>query len=257
MLTFRNTSIFFLLLLAGLIVYDVQNGLQWWIYLIIVLIYSLILFWGSYFVHSNFYIKIVCKADTGKKEIAISFDDGPAENFTPEILSVLKEQDAPATFFCIGNRIKGNESIFQRVYNDGHLIGNHSYSHHLWFDLFSRKKMSEDLQQMDEEMKRVIGVKPKLFRPPYGVTNPNLSKAIKLGDYIPIGWNIRSMDTVIKDEQKLFEKVTGAIEPGSVVLFHDTSKATLNILPAFLKKVREEGYTIVRLDKLLNLTPYA
>ena len=112
------------------------------------------------------------------------------------------------------------------------------------------------MRMMDDAMKKITGLAPKLFRPPYGVTNPNLKKAIIDGDYISIGWNIRSLDTVIKDEKKLMQKVTRAVRPGAIILFHDTSKTMLNILPAFIKYLLAEGYTITRLDKMLKLNPY-
>ncbi|MEO5893291.1 MAG: polysaccharide deacetylase family protein, partial [Ferruginibacter sp.] len=119
------------------------------------------------------------------------------------------------------------------------------------------QKMLQDLKMMDREMERVTGLQPKLFRPPYGVTNPNLKKAIINGGYIAVGWSVRSMDTVIKDERTLFKKITNALEPGAIFLFHDTNKTTLAILPAFIKWVKENGYEIVRLDKMLQLKPYA
>mgnify|MGYP003412003059 FL=1 len=117
--------------------------------------------------------------------------------------------------------------------------------------------MYTDLRMMSDTMHKVTGVKPRLFRPPYGVTNPNLKKAIKKNNFIPIGWTVRSMDTVAKDADKLLAKVTGSLKPGAIVLFHDTSKATLDMLPEFIQQVRQKGYEIVRLDKLLNLEPYA
>ncbi|HRQ49941.1 MAG TPA: polysaccharide deacetylase family protein, partial [Agriterribacter sp.] len=76
-------------------------------------------------------------------------------------------------------------------------------------------------------------------------------------NFIPIGWTVRSMDTVAKDVRKLLAKVTGSLKPGAIVLFHDTSKVTLDVLPAFIQQARQKGYAIVRLDKLLNLEPYA
>lgn len=257
MLNFRNTNIFFIALLAILIGVHVKYGLPLYIYPLVLVIYSLIVFYGCYFVGSNFFINIICSANTNQKEIAISFDDGPATNHTPEILQLLKQADVKATFFCIGNRIAGNENILQQIKEDGHIIGNHSYSHHFWFDMFSSKKMLDDLRLMGEELKRVTGLQPKLFRPPYGVTNPNLKKAIIAGDYTPVGWSVRSMDTVVKDENKLLDKINKALKPGAVFLFHDTSATTLNVLPAFIKEVKNRGYHIVPLDKLLHLTPYA
>jgi len=256
MLNFKYTNILFAGLLALCIAADVQYGMPWYIYLVLPFIYSLILFYGCYYVGSNFFIPIVCSAKTDKKVVAISFDDGPHATNTPRVLQVLKDNNAKATFFCIGNHIAGNQQLLKQIYDEGHLIGNHTFSHHFWFDMFSAEKMQADMQMMDEETQKVIGKKPKLFRPPYGVTNPNLKKAIINGNYIPVGWSVRSFDTVIKDEQKLLKKVIKKIEPGAVFLFHDTIDATLAILPAFLKDVRSKGYEIVRLDEMINLQAY-
>ena len=116
--------------------------------------------------------------------------------------------------------------------------------------------MYADLQEMDSITKEATGLTPRLFRPPYGVTNPNLKKAILRGNYIPVGWSIRSMDTVIKDEKKLLYKITKAVKPGAIILFHDTSRTTIAILPAFISYVKAQGYEIIRLDKMLNLEAY-
>jgi peptidoglycan/xylan/chitin deacetylase (PgdA/CDA1 family) len=257
MLNFRNTNIFFLTLLIVLIGVHVKVGLPVFIYPLLFIVYSGIVFYGCYYVGSNFFIEIICSAKTDVNEIAISFDDGPAENHTPEILELLKQENIKAAFFCIGKNIKGNEDILRQIIADGHIAGNHSYSHHFWFDMFSSTKMLADLKRMDNEMEIVTGLKPKLFRPPYGVTNPNVKKAILKGQYIPVGWSVRSMDTVIKDETKLLQKINSSIKPGAVFLFHDTSRSTLNALPAFIKEVKNKGYNIIPLDKLLHLKPYA
>ena len=257
MLNFRNTNIFFSILLIVLIGVHIKYGLPVYIYPLLFIVYSLILFYGCYYVGSNFFIKIICSATTDQKEIAISFDDGPSSNYTTEILQLLKRDNIKATFFCIGNRIAGNESIIKKIKEEGHIIGNHSYSHHFWFDIFSSRKMLDDLKKMDQETERVIGMLPKLFRPPYGVTNPNLKKAIIKGDYTPVGWSVRSMDTVIKSEKKLLDKINRSLKPGAVFLFHDTSKTTVNVLPEFIREVKNKGYHIIPLDKLLHLNPYA
>jgi peptidoglycan-N-acetylglucosamine deacetylase len=111
MLNFRNTNIFFIALLAILIGVHVKYGLPIFTYCLLLIAYSLIVFWGCYYIGSNFFIKIVCKANTDKNEIAISFDDGPAENYTQQILAILNTENVKATFFCIGNRIAGNEAV--------------------------------------------------------------------------------------------------------------------------------------------------
>jgi peptidoglycan/xylan/chitin deacetylase (PgdA/CDA1 family) len=252
MLNFRNTSIAIILLLL----LSWITGMSWYVFVIILFIYSLLLFWGSYRVDSQFYLTTINNGRPGKKQIALSFDDGPAISCTAAILDVLKQKTAPAAFFCIGKNIPGNELLLERIHSEGHIIGNHSYSHHPLFDLYAASRMEQDLLQMNSEVKRVIGVVPCFFRPPYGVTNPNLAKAVKNTRMKAIGWNIRSMDTVSRNEEKLFRQLIRSLQPGAIILFHDTVTATLNILPAFIEEIRRKGFEIVRLDQLINEKPY-
>jgi peptidoglycan-N-acetylglucosamine deacetylase len=109
---------------------------------------------------------------------------------------------------------------------------------------------------MSEMVKDNTGSRPKLFRPPYGVTTPNMKKVMQRGGYTAIGWNIRSLDTVIKDEEKLLKKIDAMLQPGSIILLHDTSKTTLSVLPRLIVAARNKGYEFVRADKLLNVAPY-
>jgi len=257
MLNFRNINVLFGTLVLLSIFAQIFLGGPSYPYIILAVLYLLVLFYGCYYVGSNFFIPVICSAQTDKKVISLSFDDGPAAGNTLRILQILKENNAEAAFFCIGRHVAENQAIFKQVYDEGHLIGNHTYSHHFWFDLFSSGKMLADMRKMDTEVSDIIGKTPRLFRPPYGVTNPSLRKAILRGNYIPVGWSMRSMDTVIKDEKKLLNKVSAKIRPGAVFLFHDTSDATISVLPAIIAEIRENGYTIVRLDKMLNLQAYA
>lgn len=257
MLNFRNTNIAFIIITVIIAGLSARYPVPVYAYLLTAFVYSLFLFYGSYYVGSNFFMKVLCSADTRAMQIAISFDDGPALAYTPEILEVLRSNKVPAAFFCIGKNIAGNEVLLQQIANEGHLIGNHSYSHHFWFDMFSTKRMMADLQQMSETVKNAIGVQPLLFRPPYGVTTPNMRNVMDRTGYKAIGWNIRSLDTVIKDEEKLLQKITGQLKPGAIILLHDPSATTLAILPRFIAAARSRGYGFVRIDKLLNVQPYA
>jgi len=257
MLNFRNTNIVFIIIVLATMGLAARYTVHWYVYLVIALVYSLILFYGSYYVGSNFFMKVLCHANTSTKQIAISFDDGPVKTHTPEILQVLKQHNVAAVFFCIGKNIGGNEELLQQIKDEGHIIGNHSFSHHFWFDLFSAKKMTADIQMMSEVVKDITGRRPRLFRPPYGVTTPNMKYAMDRNGFTAIGWNIRSLDTVIKDEEKLLQKITDQLQPGAIVLLHDTSKITLQVLPRFIETARSKGYEFVRVDRLLNVEPYA
>jgi len=257
MLTFRNTNIIVAGFALLFMVAYVKYGTTAYIFLSLFIAYSLVLFYGCYYIGSGFFMPVICKAQTTKKVIALSFDDGPDTTNTPKLLQILQQEGVKAAFFCIGNRVAGNEGILKQVSAEGHIIGNHSFSHHFWFDMFTAKQMLADMDLAGQTIFDASGLRPKLFRPPYGVMNPNLKKAILAGGYTPIGWNIRSMDTVIKDPQKLLDKVTNKLKPGAVILFHDTSHTTLAILPAFIQRIKAKGYEIVRLDNMLNLQAYA
>ena len=256
MLNFRSVNIIFTFLLLLAFGTNLLLTTPWYVYTFILLAWIGALFYGSYFINSQFYLKVICRVETNKKEIALSFDDGPEQPGTGAILDILFKENVEAAFFCIGKNIAGNEALLQRMYSSGHLLGNHSFSHSNLFDLFSSKKMLADLQAMDMAMEKVIGRRPIFFRPPFGVTNPNLRKAVDAGEYITIGWSVRSLDTVIVNEKKLLDRVR-QIRPGDIILFHDRSETMLSILPEFIRKLKVQGFQIKRLDKLLNLAPYA
>jgi peptidoglycan/xylan/chitin deacetylase (PgdA/CDA1 family) len=253
----RTCNIVFGILLGLLIALNFHWQVPIAAYIALAILYTLPLAWGSYRIDSQFYIPIICSGPQDKKEVALTFDDGPDYSYTPEILDILDQHQVKAAFFSIGYRISESPELAVDVHRRGHLIGNHSFSHHLWFDLFSSRRMLRDLQQMDQVLSKATGVKPKLFRPPYGVTNPNLKKAIVKGGYTPIGWNIRSMDTVINDADVLLKKVETKLKSGAILLLHDTSPSTTGMLHALITHIKASGYEIVRLDKMLNLPPYA
>jgi len=258
MLSFRNVNITMIVLLLLLAAIDIWVApVSFWWYVLPAFIYLNILFYGSYFIRAGFYFKSYCKADTPELQIALTFDDGPMESFTPQVLAILKEYGIPATFFCIGKRIQGREQLLQELHRAGHTIGNHSYSHHALFDLFSAGKMQRELEETGDLIKEQVGKRPLLFRPPYGVTNPNLKKAIRKAGYQSIGWSVRSYDTIAKDADQLLEKVSKKVQPGDIFLFHDTMEVTVQLLPMFIKRMKEKGFSFVSVDQLLKIPAYA
>ena len=230
--------------------------LPWYCTMLVVIIFITILFFACINLSWNFFIPTICKAHTSEKVIALSFDDGPAL-FTIQILNTLKKYNTPAAFFCIGKNIPGNEQTLLRIHEEGHIIGNHSYSHHFWFDMWSAAKMIADMKEMEREATKITGLAPQLFRPPYGVINPNLATAIKRTKYTAIGWSIRSFDTNTTDKQKLLSRIMTKVKPGDIILLHDSMQITAAILPDLIQQLTGQGYKIVRLDKMLNIDAYA
>ncbi|MBL0342733.1 MAG: polysaccharide deacetylase family protein [Bacteroidetes bacterium] len=132
MLTFKKTLFSFAIALLLLLVADYYLDLTIVFYLLLLMAFLSVVFYGSYFIDSNFHIKVLCNAPTAHNEVALTFDDGPIANNTERILDILKLNHVPATFFCIGHRINSNEQLFKRIVSEGHTIGNHSYSHHFF-----------------------------------------------------------------------------------------------------------------------------
>ena len=257
MFNFRTITIAWILALAGLWLIRGQLGGFAWPALAVSWLYFSMLVLGCIFISWNFWFPSVCRGPLDAKRIAISFDDGPAAGKTEKILDILAAEQVPAAFFCIGRNIEGNADLLRRIDAEGHVIGNHSDSHHFWFDLFSTKKMLADLQRMDERCHLAIGKRPRLFRPPYGVTNPNLARAVRSGGYVSMGWSVRSLDTVAKDPDALLNKLAGKIHPGAIFLFHDTVDLTAEVLPRFIRLAKEKGYAFERPDRLTSIEAYA
>ncbi len=248
----RTTIVLYIIVLIQVYLFLPWKGI---FFIIISLLLLSHLFYCSVNIGSQAYIKTLCKAKTNEKKIAITFDDGPNSEITPKVLDLLDQYNVKATFFCIGRQIEKNKEILKLIDEKGHLIGNHTWSHNSWFDLFSSKKMRVEIEKTFGLIFEITNKKIKLFRPPYGITNPNLKKAIKGLNFKTIGWSLRSFDT-IKNTEKTLRKLYKKTSAGDIVLFHDNREHIVDILQSYLEYIKTEGYEIVPLDQLLNIQAY-
>lgn len=226
--------------------------------LVIAAIVALIawLVYASASIGSGVYVRALCQAKTDQRIVALTFDDSPHPEQTPLILDILRENDIKATFFGIGKNIEQYPDIARRIVDEGHILGNHSYSHTSDFPMYTTAKMREDVAACQELIERITPSERtfKLFRPPFGVTNPTVGKVVKEGNYTTIGWNIRSLDTV-RTPQKTMHALAKLVCPGSIILLHDRLPHSHILLAQLIAYLRENGYQIVNIDELLKLTP--
>ena len=256
MLRFKTTVIALVIILIIVLAVDYLLPVNKWIYAGIILAGLLIMAWGSKYMQFDFYLKSICSGSRDKKEVALTFDDGPDAQVTPMILDVLKEHNLKATFFIIGNKAEMNPELLKRIDKEGHNIGGHTYSHHFFFDLFTSSRMIREMKKTEDIVYNIIGKRMCLFRPPYGVTNPTLARSITSLQYLSIGWSLKSRDTVIKDEFLLLGRLSKNIKPGDIILFHDNKPWTVNVLKNFIRNLNDQNLKIIRLDKFLNIQPY-
>jgi peptidoglycan/xylan/chitin deacetylase (PgdA/CDA1 family) len=201
----------------------------------------------------------VWNINTEQKELYLTFDDGPTPEITDWVLQTLNKFEAKATFFCIGNNIEKHPDIFQNILAEEHAIGNHTYNHlkgwkHKTKDYIEDVLNTQDLMNFEIQDSEIVNREPslvKLFRPPYGKFKNKQSKKLLELDYRIILWDVLSYDWDSSvSEQTCFNNVTSAAKEGSIIVFHDSLKASRNlkhVLPQVLEYYSEKGFSFKRL----------
>lgn len=207
-----------------------------------------------FFVKTNWFTKAIFpnyiwKIKTDGKKVFLTFDDGPTPEITEWVLNELKKYNAKATFFCIGDNIKKFPEIFQKLITDKHSIGNHTFNHlNGWKTDVTEYHENVLLCQSEIEKNNFS---TNLFRPPYGKISRKQAKNLTQENYKIIMWDIISFDfdkTITKE--KCLENVITNVEPGSIIVFHDSKKAWQNlefVLPKTLEFLKKEGYTFEKI----------
>jgi peptidoglycan/xylan/chitin deacetylase (PgdA/CDA1 family) len=240
MLKFLPTTIAFVLGLIAFFIFQSSFHLSYWYLIIWIILFAIIQFFGAYFIGLNFHLKSINSLNTNEKKVLLTFDDGPHSN-TVKVLEVLKKHNVKGLFFIIGKNIQGKEFILNQIVAEGHQIGNHSFSHHYWIDVWTTKKVTEDFATC-QKLIESYQANTKFFRPPYGVTNPNIAKAIKALELQSIGWNVRSYDTSIKEVEKIKQRIISKLKPGAIILLHDRLDFMPELLDSLVPAIKEKGY---------------
>ncbi|MFD2943568.1 polysaccharide deacetylase family protein [Flavobacterium notoginsengisoli] len=225
-------------------------------YLAVIFLWIGINAFGSSRISSNYHVKAFCNNPLEKeKKIALTFDDGPSI-YTLEVLELLKKYNAKATFFCIGKNIETHPEITKKVIEEGHLVGNHSYSHSKFFDFYNTKQIRKEIEKTDALLEKFTSKKINFFRPPYGVTTPSIRRALEKTNHKVIGWNIRSLDGGTKNQELIFNRIIKRVSPGGIVLLHDTGTHSVLVLEQFLQFLQQNNYEMISVEELLKLNAY-
>ncbi|MBU2652002.1 MAG: polysaccharide deacetylase family protein [Bacteroidetes bacterium] len=257
MIRYPVLHIIFLCGLAVCILVAFRNQVFWYVGVAWLLVFLVIMVTGSARICSGMYVKAICRSHVDEKVVSLTFDDGPYPVYTEAVLDILKSKEIRATFFIKGRNAALYPDLIRRMHDEGHIIGNHSWSHDHLFDLFPAKRMNREIRETNRIVREITGKSPVLFRPPYGVTNPAVARALKNENHMVIGWNIRSYDTILNDPIKIAQRIKKRLKPGSIILLHDNRKRSEKILKEVINIVKENGYKFARIDELLNILPYA
>lgn len=258
MLKFKTVNIAAVFVFVSLLLLSTVYDISIFWFLVVVFIWLALTAMGSAFVGWNYHVPSInfCPK-TVKNQVAITFDDGPNPEYTPRVLELLKVYNAKATFFCIGKHIAAHPELFKRILEEGHTVGNHTFSHRSSFGFLPTSKVVSELTQTNAIAKKHSGLQLQLYRPAFGVTNPNIAKALKILGLQSVGWNKRSLDTTSLSETEILKRITTNLKKGDIILLHDTSEKSVRVLEQLLLFLRQENLESVSVDSLCNIKAYA
>lgn len=198
--------------------------------------------------------------NTKQKIVALTFDDGPSPEWTPQILDELKAAGVKATFFMIGKHVEQYPDLARRVAREGHEIGNHSYDHHGIF-YYTKEELYKEVFDTEEIIEAVTGITTLYFRPPKAWISDNEKKWLKEKGYRVILWTLNSKDWVTFDDKYIIKYLLRRVQPGDIFLFHDSGgifgiehgdrHETVKTIPRLVEELRRRGYRFVTISELI------
>ena len=200
-------------------------------------------------------VKVYRSVATDKKQIALTFDDGPHPILTPQILSILAQYGVPATFFMVGQNIRNYPDVARAVIKAGHEVGNHTFSHPHIGNL-GEAAIFEEIGKCEDALEELCEYRPHLLRTPQGALTPSLERCLLDDDYILILWSLDTRDWEHKSTAHLTRTVLENVQAGDIILMHDfighnskTPEALEKIIPVLLS----QGYEFVTVSALLGV----
>lgn len=183
-----------------------------------------------------------------KPTIALTFDDGPSK-YTKEIVKLLNEYDANATFFILGNKVENYHDTLSYVLESGNELGNHSYNHKKLTKL-SSKELHNQIEMTNNIVKKTLDYDIHLFRPTYGATSNLLKSNVNMEIVL---WNVDTEDWKLRNSKKIYKKALHDIKDGKIILMHDIYNSTLESLKLLLPELKKQGYQIVTVSELKEI----
>nr|WP_188887780.1 delta-lactam-biosynthetic de-N-acetylase [Paenibacillus radicis (ex Gao et al. 2016)] len=195
--------------------------------------------------------------NTEQKELYLTFDNGYENGFTPQVLDVLKEKQVPAVFFVTGHYVKDKPDLVRRMAAEGHLVGNHSWSHPDMTQL-SAEQIRSELEKVKESVTALTGQPAMSYlRPPRGIFNDNVLAVSKDSGYTNVFWSVAYKDWDVNSQKGpsyAYEQVMKQLHPGAVILLHTVSKDNAGALGAIIEEARRQGYVFKSLDQMETKT---
>lgn len=197
----------------------------------------------------------------GRPCVALTFDDGPSPADTPKLLDILRDKQVTATFFVVGERAQQHPEIVRRACVEGHLVGNHTWSHPALFCFLTPRRLRAEIEQGEQSIQRICGYRPRYFRSPVGLRHPLLGPFLADAHLEYISWRIRTWDTFGLTPEVLTGRILNNVAPGDIVMLHDYlsggAHVMLSALPRIIDQLRARGFEFVAVGVELTAAPQA
>lgn len=182
-----------------------------------------------------------------KKKIALTFDDGPHPQYTPEMLSVLKERNVKATFFLLGEEVEKYPEIVKQLQEEGHVVGNHSYKHEQLSKL-TMEQACKQVNRTNDLIYDITGVYPSYLRPPFGDWHEKLDCEVNM---VEVLWDVDTLDWSSKNHASIVQKVINNVKENDIILMHDGYETSVTAAREIIDTLQKQGYEFVTVDEIL------
>ncbi len=213
---------------------------------------------APFFPRAGFFLPVISRGRRDIKTAALTFDDGPDPDVIFLLLDLLQRYEAPAIFFVVGRKAESNPELIREILLRGHAIGNHSYRHDPLLMLRSSAKLTKEIASTQQLLAN-FGIRPRVFRPPVGITNPRLPKTLRELHLDCVTFSCRAGDFGNRRITGLANRLLKKIHPGAVILLHDVSPPGKGSIEIWLRQVEQiilglksRGYKMVPLSELIG-----
>jgi peptidoglycan/xylan/chitin deacetylase (PgdA/CDA1 family) len=213
---------------------------------------------APFFPRAGFFLPVISRGGASGRGVALTFDDGPDPNVIFPLLNLLQRYEAPATFFVVGQKAQDNPELIRAILLRGHAIGNHSYRHDPLLMLRSSARLTEEIARTQHLLAN-FGIRPLVFRPPVGITNPKLPIVLRELHLDCVTFSCRACDFGNRRIASLAKTILRKIHPGAILLLHDVSPPGIGAIQVWLQQVeriiaglKSQGYKIVSLSELID-----
>jgi len=209
---------------------------------------------------TNFYGPTFSEVKTSQKIVALTCDDGPYPPYTDQVLDILREEGVPATFFVIGKNAEKHPDLVRRMVAEGHQVGNHTYNH---IDLLKadRGTIANEIDRTDKVIRDIIGVSPKVVRPPHGVRDAVVLEVMAERGLKVVEWSVLSRDWTNPGVEAIVRRTLDKVKSGAVILLHDGDGVaataprgqTVAATRQIIRELKARGYKFVTVDEILRM----